>query len=105
MADLLAVTIEDIHYARGQQVSDQLHQDQDGGGRLLRRLQHNTVSSGEGRRQFPAGHQQGKVPGNDLPDHAQRFVEMVADGSGVDLRRGSLLRADTTCEIAEMVDQ
>ena len=47
----------------------------------------------------------GKFHGNDLPDNAQRLVEVVGDGVLVDLRQRALLGPDRAGEVAEMVDR
>src|SRR5690349_9729675 len=56
-----------------------------------------------GRGELPHRHQQREVPGNDLPDHAQRLMEMIGDRVLVDLAQAALLRAQATREIAEVV--
>jgi hypothetical protein len=40
---------------------------------------------------FQTRHQDRAVPRDDLPDHAERLVEVVRDGVGVDLRDAALL--------------
>ena len=56
-------------------------------GRLLGRLEHHRVTGGQCRGQFPGGHQDREVPRNDLPDHAQRLVEVIGHRVLVDLRQ------------------
>ena len=64
---------DDVDHARREpRLGDQLRQQQRGERRGLRRLQHHRVPAGEGRRDLPGRHQQREVPGDDLPDHAER---------------------------------
>ncbi|MCY1200129.1 hypothetical protein D9M72_115550 [compost metagenome] len=97
--------VDHIDHARRQQVADDLHQHQDRCGRLLGRLEHHAVAGGQGRRQLPGGHQQREVPRDDLADHAQRLMEMVGNGVGVDLGDAAFLRTDAAGKVAEVVDR
>ena len=72
--------------------------------RLLGRLEHDAVAGGECRGQLPRRHQDREVPRNDLPDDAERLVEVIGDGRLVDLRQRAFLRADAAGEVAEVVD-
>ena len=63
------------------------------------------VARGERRRQLPCRHQQREVERDDLPDDAERLVEVVGDRVLVDLRDPPLLGADRACEVAEVVDR
>ncbi|CFW91781.1 Uncharacterised protein [Bordetella pertussis] len=105
LAGLLAIAVDHVEHARRQQVADQFGQHQDRGRRLFGRLEHHHAARRQRRRQLPSHHQQREVPGNDLPHHADGFVEVVGHGVGVDLRDGALLRPDAAREIAEMVDR
>ena len=104
LAGLEAEAVDDVEHAGRQQVADQVGPQHDRGRRLLGGLQHDAVSGGQRRRQLPARHQQRKVPRNDLPDDAERLVEMIGDGVVVDLGEAAFLGADGAGEIAEMVD-
>ena len=46
---------------------------------MLGRLQHDGASGCQGRSPFPCLHEQRKVPGDDLPDHADGLVTRVAE--------------------------
>jgi hypothetical protein len=48
-------------------------------GRLLGGFQHDGVAGGERGREFPRGHQQRKVPGNDLAANADRLAQRVVE--------------------------
>ena len=61
----------------------------DRGRGLLGRLEHDRVAGGQRRGQLPDRHQDREVPRDDLPDDAERLVEVVGDGVVVDLRRAS----------------
>ena len=104
LAGLLPKSIHNIQNAGGKKVGDQFGQHKNTCGRLLRRFQHYAVTRGQGRRQFPRRHQDGKIPRDDLADHSQRFVEMVGHRLGVDLRNGAFLGPHAAGEIAEMID-
>ena len=83
-AGFFAETVHHVQYARRQQVADHFHQHVDAQRSLLGGLEHHAVAGGQGRGEFPRGHQQGEVPRDDLADHAQRFVEVVGRGVFVD---------------------
>jgi len=53
---------------------------------------------------FPRSHQDWEIPGYDLADNAEWFVEMIRDGVVIDFADRPLLRANATREIAEMID-
>ena len=105
LADLLTVAVEDIHHSWRQQVGDHLHQYQNGNRRLLRRFQNDTIARSQCRCQFPSRHQQWKIPRNNLPDHAQRFVKVVADGVAIDVAGAALLGPQATGKITEVIHQ
>ena len=105
LPDLRAVTVENIDRTGGQQVGDHLDHHQYGNRRLLRRFQYHAVTCGQCRRQFPAGHQQRKIPRDDLTHHTERFVEMVTDRVRIEFGGRPLLRAEATGEVAEVIDQ
>ena len=46
--------------------------------RLFGRLHHNGIAGCQRRRQLPSLHQQGKIPRDDLANHADRFVARVS---------------------------
>ena len=92
-----------VQHARWQQVADQLHQHADAQRRLLGWLEHHAVTGGQGRCEFPRGHQQREVPRDDLANHTQRFVEVVGGGEFVDFRAAAFLGADAASEVAEVV--
>ncbi len=102
-AGFFAETVHHVQHAWRQQVADQLHQHADAQRGLFSGFEHHAVTGGQGRRQFPRGHQQWEVPRDDLADHAQRFVEVVRRGQFVDLGAGAFLGADATGEVAEVV--
>jgi hypothetical protein len=74
-------------------------------GRALGGLEHHAVAGAQRRRQLPGRHQDREVPGDDLADHAERLVEVVGDGVGVDLAERPFLRAHAAGEVAEVVDR
>ncbi len=104
LAGLQAEAVDHVQHARGQQVADHLEQDQDGGRRLLRGLEHHAVAGSQGGCQLPDGHQDREVPGNDLAHDAQRLVEVVGHGVMVDLADAAFLRPHGAREVAEVVD-
>ena len=72
--------------------------------RLLGGLQHDAVAGGKRRRELPHRHQYREVPRNDLPDDAERLMEVIGDGVVIDLGERAFLGADAAGEIAEVVD-
>ena len=102
-AGFFAEALHHVQHARWQQVADQFHQHGDAQRGLLGRLEHHAVTGGQGRGEFPGGHQDREVPRNDLPDHAQRFMDVIGHGVAVDLGGAAFLGADATGEVAEMV--
>ena len=46
---------------------------------MLGRLQHNGAARRQGRAQLPGRHQQRKIPGNDLANHANRLPGRIAE--------------------------
>ncbi len=47
--------------------------------RLLSGFEHHRVSGRQRRREFPRGHQQRKIPGNDLTANTDRFAQRVVE--------------------------
>ena len=82
-----------------------LHELQQRPRRRARGLDHDTVAGRERGRQLPRRHQQREVERDDLPDDAERLVEVVGDRVLVDLGDPALLGADGAGEVAEMVDR
>jgi hypothetical protein len=60
---------------------------------LLGRLHHYAIPAGERRTQFPGGHQERKIPRNDLSDDADRFTQ----SKGVKLCAGRIGNTDRDC--------
>ena len=75
-------------------------------GRRARRLDHRAVAGGERRRDLPRGHQQREVERDDLPDDAERLVEVVGDSvlSSISEIGPSSARISAG-EVAEVVDR
>ena len=57
----------------------QLGEEQRAEWRLLGWLEDHAVAAGEGRRELPRGHEQREVPRDDLPHHADRLAQRVAE--------------------------
>ena len=102
-AGFAAITVDDVEHAGGQEVGNQLGQDQDGNGGAFSRLEHHAVACTQCGGQLPRGHQNGEVPGNDLAHHAQRLVDVISHGVFVDLADASLLRTQGTGKVTEVV--
>jgi hypothetical protein len=67
-----AIAVDDVdHAGRQAGLHAQLGEQQRRQRRLLGRLEHHGVAAGQRRRDLPGQHQQRKVPGHDLADHAQ----------------------------------
>ena len=80
-----------------------MHQFQDAEGRRARRLEDDRTAGSQGRCQFPGGHEEGEVPGDDLADDANRFVDDQAQRVVVQRGCPAVFTAEDTGEIAEMV--
>src|SRR5690606_40978400 len=97
--------LHDVQHVRWQQVTNQLGEERDRQRRLLGGLQYHAVAGSQRRSQFPGSHQAREVPRDDLPDHAQRLVEMVRGGVFVDLRGAAFLGPQATGKVAEVVSR
>ena len=105
LAGLDAVAVNNVQHARRQQVTNDFHQYQDAGRRLLGRLQHGAVTRSQTGAQFPGRHQNREVPWNDLANDTQRLMEMVRHGIVVDLAHVAFLGTKTTREVAEVISR
>src|ERR1700722_378774 len=103
-ADLAAGAGNYVEHAGWQQVSDESHQHQQAERSVGRRFDDHAISGDNGGRQFPGSHQQRKIPGDDLADDAQRFLEMICNGVVVNLAQCSFFGADAAGEVAEVID-
>ncbi len=106
----LARAGHDVHHARRQPgLLDHFGQQQRGERRGLGGLQHHRVAAGQRRRDFPGGHEQREVPGNDLPGDAdrlrlaagERVVELVGPAGVVEEVRGGQRHVD----VARLADR
>ncbi len=61
------------------------------------RFEHHRISSGEGGRDFPGGHQQGKIPRNDLRADPIRFSHGVVEQGTI---HGNLVTPDLPGQIS-----
>lgn len=99
-----AKAVDDVQHAGGQQVGNQLGQDEDGNRCALCGFEYHAVARAQCGGQLPCGHQDGEVPRNDLAHHAQRFLDVVRHRVLVDVRQGAFLRAHTARKVAEVID-
>ena len=100
-----AQAVDDVQHAGRQQIGDELHDNHDRSRCLFGGLENDAIARRQRRGQFPRGHQDGKVPGDDLTDHTQRFLEMIGNRVVVDFRHRPFLGAQNAGEIAEMVNR
>lgn len=98
-----AFTGDDVDDAVRQDAFQEVHQFQDAEGRRARRLEDDRTAGSQGRCQFPGGHEEGEVPGDDLADDANRFVDDQAQCVVVQRGCPAVFTAEDTGEIAEMV--
>ena len=70
----VAVTAHHVEHARREELLGHLGEQRRGGGRGVRRLEHDGVAGGQGRRDLPDHHHQRVVPGRHLADHADRLA-------------------------------
>ncbi len=81
-AGRFAVTRHDIYDAvRDAGFLNDFAQQKRGERGLLGGLEHHGAAGGEGRPKLPCRHQQGEIPRDDLPDHANGFAEGVGQKS------------------------
>ncbi len=95
--------MNDVEYARWQQITDQFDQHGDAQRGLLGRLEHHAVAGSQGWSEFPGGHQDREVPRDDLPDHTQGLVDVISHGVAVDFGGAAFLGAQAAGEVAEVV--
>lgn len=98
-----ALAGDDVDDAVRQDAFQEVHQFQDAEGRRARWLEDDRTAGGQGRCQFPGGHEEGEVPRDDLADDANRFVDDQAQRVVVQGRRPAVFAADDAGEVAEMV--
>jgi hypothetical protein len=99
-----AEAVDDVDDTRRKQVADDGDQVQDRRGRLLGRLENDSVACSKCGSELPHGHEDREVPRNDLSDDAEGLVEVVGHRVLVDLRQRTLLRPNASGEVAEVVD-
>ncbi len=103
-AHVLAEAVDNVQRSGREQVTDQFHQHQHGSRRAFGRLHDHAVTGDQCGGQLPRTHEQREVPRNDLGHDAQRLMEMVGDGGGVDLAQCAFLGADAASEVTEMIN-
>src|SRR5699024_1120642 len=81
---ILTETIDDVEHTIWKEVSDDVHQVEDGRRGLLCGLHHDGITCGKCRGDLPSSHEDGEVPGDDLADNADGLIEMVGNGVVVD---------------------
>jgi hypothetical protein len=86
-----AEAVDDVEHARRQQVAISSISTRIEDRRLLGGLQHHAVAGRQRRGQLPRRHQDREVPGDDLPDHAERLVEVIGHGVVVELGQRAFL--------------
>jgi hypothetical protein len=98
------IAVHDVEHARRQQIGDQFGDQEDADRGLFGGLEHDRIARTERGCEFPRGHEDRKVPGNDLAHDAQRFVIVIGDGRLVEIAQRAFLSAHAAREIAEVVD-
>ena len=96
---------DNVDHAGRQHLGEDLGEFEDRDRRHLGRLDDHRVARRDRRRDLPGRHQQREVPGNDLPDDADRFVDRQTHRLLIDHRHFVRMAADHAGEIAEMVDR
>ncbi len=104
LAGFEAKPVDDIEHARRQQVAHQLGPDEDAGGGLLGRLETTQLPAASAGASFHVAMSMGKVPRNDLADHAEGLVEVIGNRVAINFRDGAFLRADAAGEVTPVVD-
>ena len=80
-------------------------QHQDAQRHLGRFVEYHAIAGGQRRCQFPDGHQNRKIPGNDLPTTPSGSVKMIGHRIIVELTERPLLGAYTAGKVTEMIDR
>jgi hypothetical protein len=94
-----------VEHAGRQEVLADLGHQEDGQRSVLGGLQHDSVPRGEGGRDLEPGDHQGRVPGQDRADDAERFQTGVLQLRGPGGQRGALHLPRDAAEIAEQIDE
>jgi ParB family chromosome partitioning protein len=104
----LAESGDDVdHAGRDAGFLEQLAEAQRRERRLLGRLEDDGIAAGQGGAELPGGHQQREVPGDDLPDDADRLAQRVVQHAHARRRDRDGLAFDLgrpTGVVAEVVD-
>src|ERR1700722_10875277 len=75
-----AVAGNDVDDAIGNsRLLNQLAEQKSGERSLFGRLEYHATAGGQGRSEFPRGHQQREIPGNDLADDADGLAQRVGE--------------------------
>lgn len=94
VAGFFTISVHDVNHARRENLRDQTSKEENGEGSLFGGLQHDGVSAGKSGTEFPGGHGQRVVPGNDLAADSNGLLQ----GIGELLRRcGNRLSMDLVC--------
>ncbi len=103
LARLGAEAVDHVDHPGRQDVLDEIHHQHDGDRGLFGGLEHAAAAGRQHRGQLPGRHQQREVPRDDLADHPDGLLEVVADGVLIQLGGRTLLGADTAGEVAEVI--
>ena len=103
LAGLRALAGDDIDHALRQDVLNETHEFHQRQRCVGGWLHDDGIARRKRRRELPACHGEGEIPRNDLPDHADRFMEDERHGIVIDHRRTAFPRTEAPCKIAEMV--
>ncbi len=100
-----AEAVHDIQHTSRKHICDEFHQYEDRPRRLVCGLQHDAVTGGKRRCEFPARHQQREVPRNDLTDNTKRLMEVIRDGVIIEFGKRTFLCTDRASEVAEVINR
>ena len=103
LAGLRALAGDDIDHALRQDVLNETHEFHQRQRCVGGWLHDDGIARRKRRRELPACHGEGEIPRDDLPDHADRFMEDERHGIVIDHRRTAFPRTEAPCKIAEMV--
>lgn len=102
-ACLATITLHDVQHAGRQQIADQFDQHADPQRGLFGWLEHDAVTGSQRRSELPGGHQEREVPRDDLPDHAQRLMNVIGNSITVDFGSAAFLSTQHASEVAEVI--
>lgn len=80
-----------------------MHQFEEAEGRRARRFEDDRAAGSQGRSQFPSTHEEGEVPGDDLADDTDRFMDDDTHHVFIEARDAAFFVAKDGGKVTEVV--